>query len=307
MNHLFKGLKMNRRECRGFFMLVIVLVLAMAIPVVYKSLHKQSTLPSDSLVVYPNLNERQPGNRHYAEVDRKDKPYPQRPPKNKATLFYFNPNNLPSAEWRRLGFSDAQIRVIKNYEAKGGRFRKKEDLAKVYSISASAYQRIEPYLIFPDTDEYKARAEKISAEPALSSGWKAKENVYLNLNTADSVELMLLQGIGPVLAQRIVKYRQALGGFYHFSQLEEVYGLPKETYESIGKHVYVDTSDVKKIRINSCALNELATHPYIKYRKAKYLYNYRKEHGKYRDLKSLSPVVPIDTVFLRKIEPYLEF
>src|SRR5579859_1381616 len=64
-------------------------------------------------------------------------------------LFQFNPNNLPEEDWKRLGFSDRQIRVIKNYESKGGKFRSKDDVKKMYSISEKEYERIEPYIIIP--------------------------------------------------------------------------------------------------------------------------------------------------------------
>src|SRR5690606_26013840 len=56
--------------------------------------------------------------------------------------FMFDPNGLAVVDWKRLGLSDRQIRMIKNYEAKGGRFRKKEDLKKIYAISDADYARL---------------------------------------------------------------------------------------------------------------------------------------------------------------------
>src|SRR5690606_10593866 len=66
-------------------------------------------------------------------------------------LSEFDPNNLPAEEWRKMGFSENQVKVIKNYEAKGGKFYTKKDVAKIYSISDEEYARIEPYIrIKPD-------------------------------------------------------------------------------------------------------------------------------------------------------------
>src|SRR5204863_4153281 len=62
------------------------------------------------------------------------------------TYFDFDPNNLSSENWKQLGLNDGQIRAIRNYESKGGRFRKKEDLKKMYVISEKDYARLEPYI-----------------------------------------------------------------------------------------------------------------------------------------------------------------
>src|SRR3989344_342817 len=50
---------------------------------------------------------------------------------NKYERFVFNPNNLSEQEWKRLGLTDSQIKSIKKYESKGGKFRRKEDVKKM--------------------------------------------------------------------------------------------------------------------------------------------------------------------------------
>ena len=68
--------------------------------------------------------------------------------KDKSSIAYFDfdPNNLSPENWKQLGLNDGQIRAINNYQAKGGKFRKKEDLKKIYIISETDYSRLEPYI-----------------------------------------------------------------------------------------------------------------------------------------------------------------
>lgn len=61
----------------------------------------------------------------------------------------------------------------------------------------------------------------------------------LPLNRATAEELDLLPGVGPVLAQRIVAYREAIGGFASLEQLKEVKGIKEKTYESIKTHLTI--------------------------------------------------------------------
>lgn len=63
----------------------------------------------------------------------------------------------------------------------------------------------------------------------------------VELNSSDSLTLLTLPGIGPVFAGRIIKYRNAKGGFHQKEELKEVYGLPPETWAKIADKVYADT------------------------------------------------------------------
>jgi hypothetical protein len=65
-----------------------------------------------------------------------------------ADLFYFDPNRATDMEWEKFGLNERQIRNIRNYQAKGGNFKRKDDLQKLYTISSTQYQRLEPYIRF---------------------------------------------------------------------------------------------------------------------------------------------------------------
>jgi competence ComEA-like helix-hairpin-helix protein len=90
----------------------------------------------------------------------------------------------------------------------------------------------------------------------------------VELNSADTTRLKMLRGIGSGYAKMIVAYREKLGGFYAVSQLLEVYKFPDETYQKIKHQLSVDTTLIRKIKVNETTVKELKSHPYISYYQA---------------------------------------
>lgn len=224
--------------------------------------------------------------------------------------FFFDPNGLSVTDWKRLGLSERQIRVIKNYEAKGGRFQKKEDLKKIYSLHDRDYIRLEPYIRIPVTEptpNLNAVSQNASSthveEKSMAADLSAR--VAIELNATDSLALQRLPGIGPVYASRIVRFRDRLGGFHDVSQLLDVYGMDTMRFNGLKSFVYVDSNHVKKIGINSADYEQLKDHPFINPKLANAIVQYRKQHGPYRSLSDLWQIAIMDDVIFRKIVPYL--
>ena len=96
----------------------------------------------------------------------------------------------------------------------------------------------------------------------------AKTDEMVELNSADTTRLKMLRGIGSGYAKMIVAYREKLGGFYKAEQLLEVYKFPDETYQKIKHQLQVDTTLIRKIKINQATVKELKSHPYISYYQA---------------------------------------
>jgi DNA uptake protein ComE-like DNA-binding protein len=128
----------------------------------------------------------------------------------------------------------------------------------------------------------------------------------VDINRADSAQLLPLPGIGPVFAGRIIKFRNLLGGFVHVDQLAEVYGLPSETIERIRSRIWIDGSAIRKIRIDSASFSELLRHPYLDYGDVKALLEYREFKGKISTADELreNHVLPDSTI--NRIDGYIE-
>lgn len=187
--------------------------------------------------------------------------------------FFFDPNKLPRALWLKLGLTNRQVNVIKNYEAKGGKFYTKDDFKKLYSISEAEYNILAPYIsikpIFMTKGDEIIGSRKRSL-PILK---------VTNINTADTLVLKNSLNFPFWLGRRVVAYRNKLGGFYNKQQLLEVYGMKENYYHKIACYIIVDTSRIKKICINQVGFKQLLHHPYCSYRLTKKIFNARKNAG----------------------------
>lgn len=218
------------------------------------------------------------------------------------TYFNFDPNTTTSQEFVSLGFPEKLSARIINYRNKGGTFRIKSDLLKMYGMDSALYVTLVPYIALPET-YVKPKFEK--KEFADGKPIIREKPQKFNLNEADTIQLEEIYGIGPKLAQRIVKYRDKLGGFTSHEQLKEVYGLDTAVVEKIVSASYLpDPPVVKKINLNRVDEKTLATHPYFGRKIASAIVAYRFQHGNFKSVDDLSRIPLIDKNNLGKLFPY---
>ena len=84
-----------------------------------------------------------------------DKPKPQ-----KQELFHFDPNNAPAKDLLMLGFSQNLATRITRYREKGGKFKTKSDLLKIYGVDSTFYQRLYPFISLPEREANKRKEDK---------------------------------------------------------------------------------------------------------------------------------------------------
>ena len=134
-----------------------------------------------------------------------------------------------------------------------------------------------------------------------------KQNIRIDINHADSTELKKVYGIGNVLANRIIKYRNILGGFSTINQVYEVYGIDTATYLRIKEQFYISENFKPKIMaLGTVTQQELAAHPYIDFTQARLIYNYYLQHPNMEDLFELTELPPLDSNFIYRLTPYLK-
>jgi len=310
---LFVYFGFSRTELYGILTLMALVSLLWASPYVYQFWVKDTgTIADAGLVAIREFH----ASRLLADADSEiGTPVAEERylPATAVEYFEFDPNGLPIVDWKRLGLSERQISVIKNYEAKGGRFRKPVDLRRIYSISDADYARLAPYIRIAPSEP----ARRTDTPPVEAPASRAQDGedvatvapgtvISLDLNRADSLALQELPGIGPVFASRIVRFRDRLGGFHDKRQLLEVYGLDLERYNGLETQVYVDAAIVSRININTASYQELVAHPFISSKQANAVIQYRHQHGPFDSVEALLEIVIIDEDFLRKIAPYLK-
>jgi len=291
---------LSKREFNGLLALVGLIVLVTALGSIFQSDPGRSgDRRTEQLAIQKLMSENPYA--HGAESSKIKRAYD----KPEAALFAFDPNVIGIGDWQKLGLSEKQSAAILRYRAKGGRFRKKEDLGRMYTISEKMYRRLAPYVrIAAETDAEIALEKKDYTDRPRAEKPVLK---IIEINTADSVLLCEVRGIGPAFARRIVKYRERIGGFYDKSQLMEVFGLDSAKYQEIKDQLSIEAGRIRKININTAQFEELKNHPYLRYKQINALLAYRKQHGNYSNIADLSKVLILDPDNLARIAPYLTF
>ena len=217
--------------------------------------------------------------------------------------FNFNPNTATEEDFISLGFPGNLTHRILNYRAKKGKFVIKADLKKIYGLDSSFYCELVPFIDLPEKKPLVASAEKPKAGET-----KKTEAALFDLNQADTTQLKKIYGIGPVLAQRIVTYRDKLGGFVSAQQLNEVYGLDTAVINQLHKKSFVpENFNPTPLNVNQADENTLANHPYIKFKLAKAIITYRFQHGNFKTIDDLTRLQTITPETLNKLRPYVSF
>jgi len=221
-------------------------------------------------------------------------------------LFSFNPNEVAKEDLRRLGLDARVVNTWLKYRDKGGLFRKKEDVKKIYGLTDSTYLELAPYILLPDNSLHIKPEDKELVNRKEDQVVLLSSPVSIELNSTDTTELKGLPGIGSVFAARIIGYRNLLGGYSQKEQLMEVYGLSPQTYNNILPLISIDTNLIRKLSLNSSDFRDLLRHPYLNKYQTEAILQYRKLQGAFRSLDELiqNNLMPGE-VFI-KVRPYLE-
>ncbi len=219
--------------------------------------------------------------------------------------FGFNPNNLPEESWLKMGMPERIVRNIKNFEAAGGSFLFKEDLKRLYLITDEIYYQLEPYIELPPKDIHEKETESISIISKHETK-ETKKPLIVDINTADSLELLEIRGIGPVFSSRILSYRELLGGYASIEQLLDVYGMDEERFETIKKYVTIKDTIINKININEAGFSDILRHPYFDRNIANNIIQMRRHHGKFQKIEDIKKSHLIDDDLFTLITPYIK-
>ena len=219
----------------------------------------------------------------------------------------FDPNTVDSMTLLHLGFKPWQAKNMLKYRAKGGKYRKKEDLKKLYGMTDSMYLALTPYIYIKDSIVVdSARIDSVCTD-SLPKWNNTKKDTILNLRTADTTELKLIRGIGSYRAKMIVRYREQLGGYAQVEQIMEARGMDKVIADSILPHFYIDSVVVNKIPINHIRPEILQRHPYLNFEQAKAIYEYRRKHIRIKSAEELKKIKGLSPTDIEKILIYLDF
>ena len=193
-------------------------------------------------------------------------------------LFPFNPNLCDSMTFIRLGLLPWQAHNALQYRRKGGIWCSPEHFSKLYGLTDSAFQRLAPYIQIPQEISVSRSPGSFQRDSTSFERYPTKmsEGQTLSVNSADTTALKSIPGIGSYYANKIVAYRESLGGFHSVSQLHEIKNLP----EDIDRWVVIDQPVVlRKTNVNKATFQQLVRHPYLNYDQVKAIFEYRRLYG----------------------------
>lgn len=251
----------------------------------------------------------------------------------------FDPNTVAYDTLLAMNLSSYVSRNIIRYREAGGIFRQPSDLEKIYGLEKEMYDALFPYIAiarrnedvygagnFPDdslrisngrdnTGAYRGnrgtcqetsgtRRARTATLPEKSGKW-SEPKFTLELNSADSADLIALPGIGPWFAGRIIRYRELLGGFVNPAQLLEVYGMDTTRYNGIASFVTADSTRIQRIDLNNSTFQEVISHPYINREETYAIFRYRDFADSILDPENILRDQIIDRDRFIRMVPYL--
>ena len=220
--------------------------------------------------------------------------------------FAFDPNTADSSTLSQIGLKSWQISNLLKYRAKGGKWKKADDFAKLYGLTSEDFQTLRPFIKIQPSPRDLAKAKEKSRRDSIHRSYpkKFETGTVLSLNQADTTLLKGIPGIGSYYANKICRYRNRLGGFVSLNQLKEIDGLPTD----VEKWFTLTPNDtIRKTKINQADFKELVRHPYLNYEQVKAIRNYIQKYGKIKSWEDLSNSEHFSEADFKRLLPYASF
>ncbi len=307
MKDLVKQIKFSKGDRNIIVLLCLAIISSWVFGLIYTPINgEKSSFTLDEVIHELPLEEKTEAISVIREVQEKPqfkkKTYKKTYKKHhtKPTLSAFDPNTVDSLQLIDFGLKPWTVSNLLKYRRAGAYFYNCEDLSKIYSLNDSIFRKLLPFCNIAQNQVTKKptkRSPKKSPKKVVSTKPK------ISINKATAEDLIQLRGIGKVFSERIIKYRDLLGGFHSPDQIQEVYMLEKALAIQISKQLVFD-GPLEKINVNS-DYKTIIRHPYLDKKLTKAILAYRKQHGRYTTVSQLKNIYTINDSIYSRISPYL--
>ncbi|PZP50062.1 MAG: hypothetical protein DI598_06420 [Pseudopedobacter saltans] len=303
-NKGIKGwLSFSRKERSALLILIVSVALFFLVPYIFPKKQKELTVAEDVM-----------GAKTLIEGKPSD------------ALFSFDPNTIDSVGFKKLGLRDKTIMTILHYREKGGRFKKAEDIRKIYGLRKEEADKLIPYI--------QIGSYNVTSTTRSVPTFNGKQYSFpLEVNSAGVDHWAALPGISLALAQRVVHYRDAIHGFKSIEQIGKTYGLSPQVFDKIKPllrltpeittniastdHVSITEKQTvatienkipvsEKFNINTASEQDLLSQKRIPRSVAKAIVIYREQHGLYQQVADIKKIVFVNEELFARVEPYLK-
>lgn len=202
-------------------------------------------------------------------------------------------NNRTEIAIEPLKIADSLYVRIDNDKRNRDNYRRFKDKEPVYKKNKNQSSDFS----YEHKKEEKKEIKKYPKQEKFNAG------IIIDVNTADTSILKKIPGIGSVISRNIVNYRNRLGGFYNTAQLLEVQYVDS----TLLKWFEVKSDVFRKIRINKVGIDELRSHPYMDFYKAKAIIDFRRKRGPIDGISQISMFEEFSEEDIDKLSHYFSF
>lgn len=246
-----------------------------------------------------------------AEKEFKNRYQTTAPSTRKSTQLWksCNPNELSVKDWQQLGLSPKQAASLIKYRDKYG-LNSLQQMQQIRVLDQYILNRIKDSLNF---EKASTSSNKSYSKVSPTTNNMSKQNTQitalielkkLDLNSASIEELVALPGIGSYSAEKIIQYRQRLGGFISLDQLLEIKGLNPDMIPKMTSFLEI-RSKMQPIALNAVTIERLKQHPYLSWNQANSIIKMRQQLGSFKSVEQIKQSVLIDEQTFEKLKPYL--
>jgi DNA uptake protein ComE-like DNA-binding protein len=310
MNRFLKDwMAFSKGERRGTLVLGALLLLLLLAPPIYRYFLRPK--PAESDLAQLRQYAAQLNAAAQPQFDQLAESAVEKPPQQRERkTFRFDPNTISADSLELLGFSPKQAAAIARYRDRGGRFRTATDFLKLGVITDKQKERLAAYVdvapLPPKDFPQKDSAPRFGAATAAATAAAAAAAQPVELNAADTALLCTLPGIGKYFAQKIVEYREQLGGYTSTAQLLEIKNFGDERMQRLAGRVSVDTSAAQKFTLSEESLELMRRHPYLGAYAARGIVQYAKRKGSPATLDELLKNNLITSLQAEKVKRYVK-
>ena len=289
MKNLKSHFVFSQKQRNGIFLLIILILVFQCFYVFVSFSSEDTSVDSKELQLFQNEID----SLKLVEIE-----------KRKPKIYPFNPNFITDYKGYTLGMTSEEINRLLKFRAQDQWINSAKQFQQVTNVSDSIFNKISPYFKFPDwVTNPKPKQQYTKSYKTVSPKSEAEK---IDLNTATSVQLQKVYGIGEAFAERIIKYRTKQNGFVSIVELDEIYGLKPETITELKKSFSLKTpKKINQLDINLATKAELVTIRFIDYEIAYNIIEYRTLHEGFKSLDELTKVKDFPVKKIEIIKLYL--
>jgi competence ComEA-like helix-hairpin-helix protein len=242
-------------------------------------------------------------------LERYNMPTKAESPLANTSLIDFDPNNISLDELINGGWPEYPAKNLINYRDKGGSFKVKSDVKKIYGIDEAFYFSIYDYIMLPD--EYVESNDKDEKDEKRYSPAPTTTQLFAFDPNMVTLQELVSMGWPKWMATNLIKYRERGGTYRTPESLLNVYGMTDSMYQVYLPYIQImnissevdsnsiaiknartsiSETELVKINLNTCNVSDLIKLKGIGQTYAKIIIEYRDKLGGFHSLDQLYDV-----------------